>query len=192
MKMTEPIKDKKDVRRLLKFYLRKENLNYRNYLLIALGLFTALRISDILRMKWSDVLDEKGEIKDRIAVKEKKTGKLNIIKVNKELEKVIKIAIEHMEDKTGLIFKGARDKTKPLNRSQAYRIVKKAVDKLKLGKRISCHSLRKTVGYHMYLKGLSPVLLMNIYNHSAFEITKRYLCIDQFEKDEAFSNLSYF
>lgn len=191
MKITEPIKNKKDVNKLLKFYLKKRNLSYRNYLLIAIGLFTALRISDILRLEWSDVLEENGEIRERIAVVEKKTGKLNIIKINKRLEKAILLASTNTADKTGLIFKGGRDKRRHLNRSQAYRIVKKAVNELNLGKHISCHSLRKTVGYHMYLKGLSPVLLMNIYNHSSFEITKRYLCIDQTEKDEAFENLSY-
>ncbi|MCD8159141.1 MAG: tyrosine-type recombinase/integrase, partial [Clostridiales bacterium] len=56
---------------------------------------------------------------------------------------------------------------------------------------ISPHSLRKTLGYQLYADGASPVLLMSIYNHSSFAITKRYLRISQIEKDEAFLSLSY-
>ncbi|MCD7855978.1 MAG: tyrosine-type recombinase/integrase [Clostridiales bacterium] len=70
-------------------------------------------------------------------------------------------------------------------------MLKKAANELGLKGVISCHSLRKTVGYQLYTDGAKPVLLMSIYNHSSFEITKRYLRISQIEKDEAFLSLSY-
>ncbi|MCD7778896.1 MAG: tyrosine-type recombinase/integrase [Clostridiales bacterium] len=190
MKTTDPIKNKKDVKKMLGFYQKKDNYNLRNYLLIAVGLFTALRICDILLLKWSDVLTEDGKVSDRITVKEKKTGKINIIAVNKELKKALELYIKEIGDCSGYIFKG-RDKTKPLHRTQAYRIVKKAAKELGLKGVISCHSLRKTLGYQLYADGASPVLLMSIYNHSSFAITKRYLRISQIEKDEAFLSLSY-
>ncbi len=188
MKMTDPIKNKKDVNRLLNYYLTEENFNLRNHLLITVGLFTAFRISDILSMRWSDVLNDDGMVVDMITIREKKTKKYNSVYVNKTLETAIAQFATEEDDKTGFIFKG---RSGCLHRTQAYRIVKKAVDALKIRGRISCHSLRKTVGYHLYLKGESQVLLMKIYNHSTFEITKRYLCIDQLEKDKAFSDLSY-
>ncbi len=190
MRTTDPVKNKKDVRRLLEFYLQRDNYNVRNYLLIAVGLFTALRICDILLLKWGDVLTKDGKIRRSITVKEKKTGKINKIAVNKELKAALELYIGKSGDTEGLIFKG-RDKTKPLHRTQAYRIVKKAAKELDLDGNISCHSLRKTVGYHLYLDGASQILLMTLYNHSSFEITKRYLRISQAEKDEAFINLSY-
>lgn len=34
-----------------------------------------------------------------------------------------------------------------------------------------------------------PALLMAIYNHSSYQITKRYLCIDQDDKDEVYSKI---
>ena len=191
MKMTDPIKSKKDVRRLKGYYLKKENKSLRNYLLIVMGLYTAYRISDILELKWSDVLERDGTVVERITIREKKTKKYNSAKVNKALEKAILLFAAEEKDKKGYIFKGGRDKNKPLHRTQAYRIVKTAVNALGIKGNISCHSLRKTVGYHMYLKGTSQILLMKIYNHSSFEITKRYLCIDQLEKDEVFLALSY-
>ncbi|MCD7904799.1 MAG: tyrosine-type recombinase/integrase [Clostridiales bacterium] len=77
MRTTDPVKDRNDAERLLGFYLTKDNYNLRNYLLIAVGLFTALRISDILLLKWSDVATEDGMVYDHIVVREKKTGKVN-------------------------------------------------------------------------------------------------------------------
>ncbi len=190
MRTTDPVKDKNDVKRLLGFYLEKDNYNVRNYLLIAVGLFTALRICDILLLKWGDVLTKDGKVRKSITVKEKKTGKINKIAVNKELKRAFELYIKKSGAAEGYIFKG-RDKSKPLHRTQAYRIVKKAANTLDLDGNISCHSLRKTVGYHLYLDGASPILLMTLYNHSSFEITKRSLRISQSEKDEAFISLSY-
>lgn len=190
MRTTDPVKDRNDAERLLGFYLTKDNYNLRNYLLIAVGLFTALRISDILLLKWSDVATEDGMVYDHIVVREKKTGKVNIIAVNMELRAAFRLYIEEVGDIEGYIFKG-RGGLKPLHRTQAYRIVKKAANELGLKGVISCHSLRKTVGYQLYLDGASTTLLMSIYNHSSFAITKRYLRISQTEKDEAFLSLSH-
>ena len=33
-------------------------------------------------------------------------------------------------------------------------------------------------------------MLMDIYNHSSFQITKRYLCIDQDERDDVFLRIN--
>lgn len=38
--------------------------------------------------------------------------------------------------------------------------------------------------------GVPPALIMSIYNHSSLEITKRYLSIDQDDKDEVFLNMN--
>ena len=54
---------------------------------------------------------------------------------------------------------------------------------------ISCHSLRKTFGYHAWKHGIQPALIMNLYNHSSMENTKRYLSIDQDERDSVYLNI---
>lgn len=71
----------------------------------------------------------------------------------------------------------------------AFRIIKKAADQCGLREHISCHSLRKTFGYYAWKQGTPPALLMSIYNHSSYEITKRYLCIDQQEKDKVYMEI---
>ncbi len=74
----------------------------------------------------------------------------------------------------------------PLSRSQAFRIIKRACSRLALPEHISCHSLRKTFGYHAWAAGANPTVLMVIYNHSSFSVTKRYLGIEQEDKDNIF------
>lgn len=73
--------------------------------------------------------------------------------------------------------------------NSAFRIIKKAADQCGLREHISCHSLRKTFGYYAWKQGIPPALLMSIYNHSSYEITKRYLCIDQQEKDKVYMEI---
>ena len=87
------------------------------------------------------------------------------------------------------IFSG-RKPNQPLSRSQAFRIIQGASEELNLTGHISCHSLRKTFGYHAWSSGVNPVMLMLIFNHSSFDITKRYLGIEQDDKDQVFLHLN--
>ena len=56
-------------------------------------------------------------------------------------------------------------------------------------KYIDYHTLRKTFGYQAWKQGVQPALLMSIYNHSSYEITKRYLGISQDERDQVFMSV---
>ena len=88
------------------------------------------------------------------------------------------------------LFAGQKDRTSHISRQQAYRIIKKAADYASLPEHISCHSLRKTFGYHAWKKGTPPAVIMTIYNHSSLDITKRYLSIDQDDKDKVFLEIN--
>ena len=65
------IKDKKQIEKV-KNILRKTNL--RDYLLFVMGINVGLRISDLLKLKFRDLIDDKGNILDVIKIKEVKTG----------------------------------------------------------------------------------------------------------------------
>ena len=81
--------------------------------------------------------------------------------------------------------------SRPLSRSQAFRIIKKAATETLHDPHISCHSLRKTFGYHAWKQGVPPALLMEIYNHSSYTITKRYLGIAQDERDSIYMDIDF-
>lgn len=60
---------------------------YNKQTLILLGLYTALRIGDILQLKWRMVYDfNKHHFFDHIYVNEQKTQKLNVIALNQHVK----------------------------------------------------------------------------------------------------------
>ncbi|WP_196072846.1 tyrosine-type recombinase/integrase, partial [Bacteroides uniformis] len=59
--------------------------NYKISLLIALGCFTGLRISDILALRWKQIL-----YTSEFTVIEKKTNKVRTIRINAQLGQHIK------------------------------------------------------------------------------------------------------
>jgi integrase len=157
------------------------------------GLRTALRIGDILRLRWEDVLELDGsDIRSSIFLKERKTDKPKTIALHPELISALREYRSKLNNITeGYIFTSKRSKGKPINRSTAWRIVKSAALNLKIYGVICCHSLRKTFGYHAWQSGFAVVVLMDIYNHSSYEVTKRYLGISQDDRDKVYKNISF-
>ena len=139
MGTTQPIRNKDELM-AFRMYYKDIRPNSRNYCLIVMGLNTALRISDLLRLKWDNVYNY-------------------------------------------------TCRYQPISRTQAYRIVKTAAGRTVQDEHISCHSLRKTFGYHAWKNGTPPALLMDVYNHSSYEITQHYLGIEQDERDEIYLKL---
>ena len=95
---------------------------------------------------------------------------------------------KHVIEKDTYLFTHS-NKNMPISRTQAFRIIKNAVDYYKISGVISCHSLRKTFGYHAWKQGASPVVLVNVFNHSSYQVTKRYLGIEQEDKDKIFQKI---
>lgn len=194
MKTTQPIRDIVELKKIKKYY-REVKPNKRNFLLIICGLNTALRISDILKLRWKDVYNENLlSFKSHIDVREQKTGKKTTVFINKNLKEAFASFLKDIIAKKGklcevmeqFIFLGQKSNDKPISRIQAFRIISEAAVKCLLSHKVSCHSLRKTFGYHAWKKGVSPALLTSIYNHSSYKITTRYLGIDQDDRDEVF------
>ncbi|MDE7297493.1 MAG: tyrosine-type recombinase/integrase [Lachnospiraceae bacterium] len=191
MSTSQPIRNRDELASLKNYYLTTCP-NPRNHLLIVTGINTALRISDILSLRWQDIYDfSAGRPREHLLLTEQKTGKQTCIAVNKSLRQAFvsyleAISLPQPED---FVFYGKTPGT-PLSRSQAFRIIKRAGSQLQLSRQISCHSLRKTFGYHAWAAGTSPALLMVIFNHSSFSITRRYLGIEQDDKDKVFLNLN--
>ena len=190
MATTEPIRNKKQLRQLADYFLKRGKL--RNYALIVLGACTVLRISDLLALKWSDVYNaEKDEIYTHITVTEKKTGKTRTIALNHQAIAALRACLPHR--KGAFIFSSNRKIDKAISRVQAWRIIHAAVAALGIAGKISCHSLRKTWGYHACTsQKVPPAIIMEIYNHSSYTITRRYLGITQDELDAAYLAVELF
>ena len=166
--------------------------NYKMSLLVALGCFTGLRISDILALRWNQILGV-----DEFTIIEKKTGKQRTLRLNPQLQKHIQECYEHIKPigvKAPILVsqKGTTFTIQAINRK--LKDIKKHY-KVKI-KNFSCHSLRKTFGKQVYTMSgdsaeLTLVKLMELFNHSSIAITKRYLGLRQEEILETYDVLSF-
>lgn len=166
--------------------------NYKMSLLIALGCFTGLRISDILALRWTQIL-----YTEEFTIIEKKTGKQRTLRLNPQLQKHIQECygqIKPIGIKAPILVsqKGTVFTVQAINR-----ILKEIKKKYRLKiKNFSCHSLRKTFGRQVYTMNgenseLALVKLMELFNHSSVSITKRYLGLRQEEILQTYDCLSF-
>jgi hypothetical protein len=166
--------------------------DYKYCLLIATGVYTGLRISDLLNITYSDVVGS-----DRLIVVENKTKKRREIKLNKELKELVKRVLMKLkiESLDNWMFVN-RFGTKPIDKSyvnvQLKRIQRKY--RIKLDSGFSTHTFRKTLGRRVLSVNdnseMSIYLLMELFGHSSPQITKRYLGIRQQEIFDVYDSLS--
>ena len=188
MALTEPIRDPKQVTAFLAYYRNKGHL--RNQVLVSVALHTALRISDVLNLRCEDVYDfENKRVRKGLSLTEKKTGKIKTLVFHKTIIKALEAYFPQAKKGEPLIVNADTDKA--ISRVHAYRIIGEAASAVGVVHKVGCHSLRKTFGYHSWRGGISPVVLMEIFNHSAYSVTKRYLGISQDDQNTAYKNLSF-
>ena len=193
---SEPIRSKKDVKKIINHYF---NLgHWRNYVLIVMGINTALRISDMLRLRWSDVYDfDRKHLRKHLTLLETKTGKRQTIVLNDAVVKALMIYFPYRKETVREAFlfpsnrRGGRELLGPISRQQANRIIKEAARKSRTAEKVSCHSLRKTFGYHAWRAGVQVAVIMEIYNHSSYAVTRRYLGIGQDERDAVYRKVCF-
>ena len=185
MNYVQPIRDKNKIEEMKK-ELKKNGT--RDYLLFYVGINTGLRISDIIKLKVSDVLNNDRTIKSHIDIIEEKTDKKKRFKINNGLAEELKEFTLNM-NVDDYIFKSRNGKNRPITRVQAYRILNEAGQRIGLDE-IGSHSLRKTFGYHFYNETKDVVLLMKLFNHSSQSVTLHYIGIEQDNIDRAYENFS--
>ncbi|MBC1628420.1 site-specific integrase [Listeria welshimeri] len=199
MEEVQPIKNLEKIA-LMKTILSQGDFGERNVLLFSIGINTAYRISDLLSLKLSDVLEiyrQKVRVKSRLKMTEQKTEKNNSVILTKKLQKDIWdfVSKEHAEwitqqDLDHYLFTSRKKNTgeRPLTRQQGWHIISEAGKKAGL-ENLGTHSMRKTFGYHLYKNGVGLELIQVLLNHSSPKITLRYIGIEQEDKDQAVISL---
>lgn len=182
MEFVEPIRDRKKIEDMKKYL----SSNKRNFLFFVLGINSALRVSDLLALRFKDIVDEDGTPLDHIKLRDTKTGKHNRLPLTKKVKRAI---VEYYNEyykgnMDGYVFYSRKGENSPINRQMAWKIIRyagKAIGVNDLG----VHSLRKTWAYHSYKAGTDIVIIQDMLNHSSPSVTLRYIGITQDEKDRA-------
>lgn len=174
---------------LRKLYEKEE---YQKSLLISIGIFWGLRISDILNLKYSQILN-----KDEVVIVEKKTKKTREIKINTQLKKHISACIEKLNPYNidDFIFKSQKGTVYSIQRINVILKEIKVEYNLKI-KNFSSHSLRKTFGREVFNQSeknseLALIKLSQIFGHSNPSVTKIYLGITKQEIMDTYDLLSF-
>jgi len=181
MNIVEPIRESKKIL-AIKRNLRDEQ-NPRNYLLFVAGVNLALRISDLLKLKVRDILDNKGEIKDYIHLKEQKTKRQVKIRLNETVKEALNYYLKKagVTDPEQYLFKSERS-NRPLDRIRVWGLIQKWTSEVDLeGERYGAHTLRKTWGYQARMQGVSIERINEKLGHKSVTVTKRYIGINQEE-----------
>lgn len=170
--------EENELNRLLKFLNKNENHLY--YLLVRLGISTALRYSDLSRITWFMVLN-----KTSLLLREKKTNKVREIPIPIELQATIAKSYLNLgsPEINNIII--------PLNIRTINKQIKIYASKAGIrSKRISTHTFRKTFGREVWRRNgqteSTLVRLSSLFNHSSVSITRIYLSITKEEVDNLY------
>lgn len=166
--------------------------NYKMSLLIALGSFFGLRISDLLSLRWEQILNI-----DEFTIIEQKTGKKRKITINPQLQKHIIDCFEKIKPLgvRGYIFRSQKGSVFSIQRINI--ILKEIKKKYKLNiDNFSTHTLRKTFGRQVFNScdensEMGLIILMDIFNHNSMSTTKRYLGLKDEEIKEVYTLLKF-
>lgn len=173
----QPVRDLKDIESIKKLLSK----NTRDLLLFTIGINNGLRCGDLLRLKVGDVKHLK--VNDTLTIREQKTGKSNVLMVNKTTFKILRDYLtETKPNDEDYLFKSRKGENQSLSVQSVNSMVKDWCRSINLKGNFGTHSLRKTFGYIQRKKfGVSWEVLCKRFNHSSPSVTMRYLGIEDRE-----------
>ncbi len=179
----EPIRKTKDIKAISKLTLD----NPRDHLLFVMGINNGLRACDLLRTKVKDVQYLK--VGDVLQIKESKTGKDNILVINKMVHKALRNYLETVKPDSNDFLFPSRKGNNHLQSQAVSKLVKKWTSEINLKGNYGAHTLRKTWGYQQRTHfGVGFEIICKRYNHSNPSITMRYLGIEDKEVHQVLMN----
>ena len=165
---------------------------YRLSLLIGCGSFFGLRISDLLTLTWSMLLDN-----EKFVITEQKTGKRREIRVNCKFQKHIADCYKSL----GVVYKNEKcflSRKRTVYSTQRINVLFKSM-KSKYNLKIehfSTHSMRKTFGRQVVEAAgenseFALIKLSELFNHADIQTTRRYLGLRSQELLETYDMLNF-
>ncbi len=159
--------------------LERDN-DYKFALLIATGSYIGLRISDLLQLRWNQVLNQ-----DYFTITEKKTKKVRKVTINPELQTILKrLFVQLGAEENDLMFVN-RFGDKPFSIQYVNSKLKEIFTNYKIKGQYSSHFMRKTLGRRIWevnkYSDQALLLLSQLFNHASVSTTKIYLGIRETE-----------
>jgi len=160
----------------------------RDFLLFTLGINNGIRTGDLLRLRVHHLLGKR--VGDTILIRESKTGKMNVLLINKAVLKPLTIYLASENCKPeDYLFRSRTGENNPLTVQTVNRMVKSWARAINLPGNYGAHTLRKTFGYIQRTQyGVGFEVLCKRFNHGNPTVTMRYLGISDEEVIEILQN----
>jgi site-specific recombinase XerD len=168
----------------------KTKLSPRDQMLLHLGSRTGFRISELLSIKISSLL-EYNELKEHFTLEKRNTkGKISsrTIPLSQSLRSLLKDYLQQLPSDQVYLFESARHTR--LSRIQAWRVIHNAVTKLLLTGKIATHSMRKSFAQNMYERlDRDLAKLQYAMGHASINSTVKYISFTNTEVDDIIKTL---
>lgn len=193
----EPITKIEDVHTVIDYFTQRKN--WRDLLFFLVGISSALRASDIAKLRVSDFFRSDGEFKKELVLIEQKTGKKRTVatKITDQMKDILlkwMNAANQEFSYNDFVFQSQRIGNNHIDPNSYYDILKSACNKLELPYHIGTHSMRKTFGYWFLETHKNDVTalaaLQKILNHSSEKTTLAYCGITKIAVNEMASDVS--
>lgn len=188
-----PIKDSNILHEVEDTLLNNFRFGRRNYTIFQVGKATLLRVSDVLALRRNEIFNDDGTIKKNAYIKDKKTGKPNVLYL-KPVKQDLSAYFNWLTEKniqSKWLFPSTRDTSRHITEKQFYKVMAKTGDLLGINY-LGTHSMRKTGAYRVYTQtGFNIGLVMTLLNHSSEEMTLRYLGLDQVSREKILDEVKF-
>lgn len=201
---SEPIKSIEDINQISEYLI--ENKRYRDNMLFIIGINFGLRVSDLVILRFSHLINDDLAFRNSFPILEKKTTNTRkhkqnrYITINTAVVEAVTLYLENTQNikLSDFIFRSEGNRrvngNHPIHRNSVDRILKGIAADLGLGNKMATHSLRKTFAYHqMVMSNNDPrklLLLQKMFGHSTSAQTLDYIGITQEEIGEAYAKLN--
>lgn len=219
--IVKPIKDSWVLKSVQNELKNSTFTGQRDYTIFQVGKSTLLRVSDVLKLKKSDVFDHRGRVKKNAYIIDKKTKKQNILYL-RPVERDLEDYYDWLEEKeqefyhptsesqifvkkftsknlqynghvfsSPWLFPSFNHAEKPIDGKSYWRIMNRVGKKLHLDY-LGTHTMRKTGAYRVYQQTHHNIaLVMKLLNHSSEEMTLAYLGLDQETRENILDTIDF-
>lgn len=200
----EPIKSMNDILRITTYL--KENNRWRDNMFFIVGINFGLRISDLRMLRFCDLINPDFSFKESFPVFEKKTRntrkrkKNRYVSINDAVVEAVTLYLANTPNVSlsDYLFRSESNRggnsNNPMARYSFERILKEIAADLGIASRVSTHTLRKTFGYWIMVRGGNDprtlLLLQRIFGHSTVAQTLTYIGVSEQEIHDAYMNLN--
>lgn len=201
---SEPIKSLDEIKRISRYLI--DNKRYRDNMLFIVGINFGLRVSDLLQLRFTHLIDDNFTFKTSFPILEKKTKNTRKVKRNRyiTINKAVMDAVTlYLSNTKGcklddFMFRSESNRgsnlNRPMSRAAVDYILKEIACTLKLENKVATHTLRKTFAYHqMVMSNNDPrklLLLQKMFGHSSAAQTLDYIGITGEEIEDAYLKLN--